>query len=451
MSAYKQLSTKDVIITPYFTNKGFSFYGGEITGSNNENGINILFGYQPPPENLITLNGIPIPPKLFFSYNYNSLSQFSNLYWKGAGNYVSVSGSFNISGLTTKINNFLVYSSVKHLFYTNFRSSSWGDNISTQSLVIGSEPSGNTYIGGVFTPNFENYLQNTLPQSRSLALGEQFTLLTPITNGYINNNQCTVISIPSKLYGEAIEPQSFRYAGTSSNSATDDLFRYDLYDDGNGNIFTKHFSHQDASTYPEYNLSECLVGSIFYDKGLVILPAMRLQNSQTGSGMSEPTLNGLPNIVTSTIGSEIVLGQSGYPPNPLPCGCGDSKSLLTSASIHFSSSVRIYEHQYKCSIRENEFNYSLNPSLLSSSLQKTLTTSFTPDPLNPGIFFTSSLSSSLPSEIYSNFATGSFFTPYITTVGLYDNNQQLLAIGKLSRPTKIPSAADLTIIVNYDM
>ena len=49
-----------------------------------------------------------------------------------------------------------------------------------------------------------------------------------------------------------------------------------------------------------------------------------------------------------------------------------------------------------------------------------------------------------------DFATGSYFSPYITTVGLYDNDKNLLAIGKLPVPTKIPMSADLEIQVAFD-
>lgn len=64
---------------------------------------------------------------------------------------------------------------------------------------------------------------------------------------------------------------------------------------------------------------------------------------------------------------------------------------------------------------------------------------------------TTYISQSIKKSTYSDFATGSYFSPYITTIGLYDNNKQLLAVGKLSRPTKIPTEADLTIQVNFDM
>ena len=89
---------------------------------------------------------------------------------------------------------------------------------------------------------------------------------------------------------------------------------------------------------------------------------------------------------------------------------------------NYSSSYSIYETQYKCTIRENEFNFSQNPTLLSGSSDDT---------------------------IY-NFATGSYFSPFITTIGLYDDQQNLIAVGKLAQPLPSSRTTDMTIYVNLD-
>ena len=49
-----------------------------------------------------------------------------------------------------------------------------------------------------------------------------------------------------------------------------------------------------------------------------------------------------------------------------------------------------------------------------------------------------------------DFVTGSYFSPYVTTVGLYDEYQNLLAIGKLSQPLPTSPTTDTTILVNID-
>jgi hypothetical protein len=100
------------------------------------------------------------------------------------------------------------------------------------------------------------------------------------------------------------------------------------------------------------------------------------------------------------------------------------ENFVTSSNVtcSFSSSLTIYESQYKCTISENEFNFTLNPSAISSSID---------------------------GAVY-NFVTASYFNPYVTTVGLYDENQNLLAIGKLSQPLPTSPTTDTTILINID-
>ena len=106
----------------------------------------------------------------------------------------------------------------------------------------------------------------------------------------------------------------------------------------------------------------------------------------------------------------------------ISCFTFPARCFPKSCFFDFSSSIRIYENQYKCVINENEFQFSLNPTLLSGSLN----------------------------DVYYNFVTGSIFTPYITTVGLYNENNELLVVGKLSSATPIAQQTDTTIIVNFD-
>jgi hypothetical protein len=83
--------------------------------------------------------------------------------------------------------------------------------------------------------------------------------------------------------------------------------------------------------------------------------------------------------------------------------------------------MTLFETQYKCTIRENEFNFSQNPSIISGS----------------------------KGELY-NFATQPYFDPYITTVGLYNENQDLLAVAKLSQPLPSSRTTDTNIIIRMD-
>jgi hypothetical protein len=88
----------------------------------------------------------------------------------------------------------------------------------------------------------------------------------------------------------------------------------------------------------------------------------------------------------------------------------------------FSSSYILHETQYKCTLLENEFNYSLNKSINSDS----------------------------DGKIYDHF-TGSYFAPYITTIGLYNEQQELMAVGKLSQPLPTSRTTDMSILLNLDI
>ena len=46
--------------------------------------------------------------------------------------------------------------------------------------------------------------------------------------------------------------------------------------------------------------------------------------------------------------------------------------------------------------------------------------------------------------------TSSYFEPYITTVGLYSEDFQLLAVGKLAQPLPTSATTDTTILINID-
>ena len=87
----------------------------------------------------------------------------------------------------------------------------------------------------------------------------------------------------------------------------------------------------------------------------------------------------------------------------------------------FSSSYTIYETQYKCTIGESEYNVTQNPSVISGS-------NGTP----------------------WGFATSASFSPYITTVGLYNDQRDLIAVGKLAQPLPTSNTTDTTILINIE-
>lgn len=89
--------------------------------------------------------------------------------------------------------------------------------------------------------------------------------------------------------------------------------------------------------------------------------------------------------------------------------------------ISFKNNHIIYETEIRCNIGENEFNYSQNPTLQTGSFGN-----------------------------LKEFALDDNFQPYVTTVGLYNDAGDLLAVAKLGQPLPLSATTDTTIILRLD-
>jgi hypothetical protein len=92
------------------------------------------------------------------------------------------------------------------------------------------------------------------------------------------------------------------------------------------------------------------------------------------------------------------------------------------ATLNFKNEYIVYEQEVRCKVGENDFNMSLNPTISTDN-----------------------------SGSLRNFATSSFFAPYVTTVGLYNNINELLAVAKLAQPIPLSSTTDTVFVVKYDI
>ena len=54
------------------------------------------------------------------------------------------------------------------------------------------------------------------------------------------------------------------------------------------------------------------------------------------------------------------------------------------------------------------------------------------------------------SEDLADFATSPNFRPYVTTIGLYNDEGELLVIGKLGQAIRMTDEADTTFVVRFD-
>src|SRR5210317_340263 len=158
MGAFKKLLASDVIVTPFEVNKGFTFEGAAaLTAS--DAGIDRFLG-----QNIAGL----------FDTSEATTGEVSAEYKR------------------------LIYNSAKELYYSN---------IGTASLaytVPGLDSTGDVLTGPASSAGrYENYLQTTLTVERFFPTGA--------------DDIVGVISIPSKLYGDRIQPGSFRFTAESGS------------------------------------------------------------------------------------------------------------------------------------------------------------------------------------------------------------------------------------------
>lgn len=93
-------------------------------------------------------------------------------------------------------------------------------------------------------------------------------------------------------------------------------------------------------------------------------------------------------------------------------------------TLTFENEFTTYENYVTCTAKENEFNLTYNPTLL-----QTITS---------------------PSASVQDFATGSVFVPYVTSIGMYNDRNELLAVAKLAQPIPVSKDTDMTFVIRYD-
>ena len=236
------------------------------------------------------------------------------------------------------------------------------------------------------------------------------------TDERIIEDEIVVFAIPQRYYGEGVK------VGTVV--VLDDDTNRTLSDDGYSNLIDSGSN---------------IKGNIFYDRGLVV------------------------------IGKDITSGSN-----------------FNTFRIDYRSTQTIYENEIFISVLENEFNYSQNPSAVYESGAGKQTLIFT-DPnditgvntfskqvYTSGVKYvkkktnlpngSGSLDFRIQSKIdltkygswddYDEYSTtdrtGSYLAPYITTIGLYDEDLDMVAVAKLPQPIKSLHDYPVNFIIRFD-
>lgn len=136
----------------------------------------------------------------------------------------------------------------------------------------------------------------------------------------------------------------------------------------------------------------------------------------------------------------------------------ESGSSLNNYSINFRSTKTIYENEIFISVLEHEFNVSTNPTSFIN-IDAELIKPIIDDPIT-GTKYTASfynIKSAKVNPIFWEYdfsssvdKTGSYLAPYVTTIGLYDDNLDMVAVAKLPQPIKSMPDYPINFIIRFD-
>jgi len=302
-------------------------------------------------------------------------------------------------------------SSNAEYYYNVFQTSSTDSTAAVQFSVAycDIEGSGSRFYNSLVTgssPTKTNY-----GQYRTLILGDE-------NAGFVFGNQSSsyfyAINVERTRYKESLLPGTMTLYVSGSGGRqvltddselggavtfTDAGRRYNLVSGSSGNVFTGVNTNGWTSNSGSY-------GWFLPDVGLILLSGEALDGSfASAQGIGLNTTRSFDS--SSFNQGKIINGLN---------AAGGAGFGFTLNSKETLSSDFIFVRA-----RNSEFNYSENPSFISGSTGEVLFDSFIEDPKT-----------------------------YITTVGLYNDNSELLAVAKLSRPLQKDFTKELLVRVKLD-
>jgi len=265
----------------------------------------------------------------------------------------------------------------------------FGENIGGSFDPDTAEKSGGVYKQLLYKSIKSKYYYNSTTQSVVTEYGRRKSYRS--TDERVIGNEIAVIPIPQIIYGEGIK------VGTL---VLEDVANSHIYtDDGYSNLVS----------------GSSIYGNVFYEQGLVVLTT----NVVSGSTFSNP---------------------GGY-------------------TLQFRSTKTIYENEIFLSVLENEFNVSQNPTAIEYRggvpfIRTSFPTQMTSSLGQPqGVYIFPDKESGSFSDYEEDLPLnpiGSYLAPYITTIGLYDNQGDLIVVAKLPRPIKSLTDYPINFIVRFD-
>lgn len=199
-----------------------------------------------------------------------------------------------------------------------------------------------------------------------------------------------VLKVSSKLYGKRIAPGSVEI---STNQEDESLT---AVDDGQGNLLLEG--------------TNTVIGNVFYPTGTLVLTRRPEEIFRL------PDFTVWPNYTFEEIVFDESIANSTFPDYNYDV----FDLLFRDFDIQFRSVVSNYENEIAAKVETDEFGATTNP--------------------------TGRQSRGVPIEALED----GNFRPYVTTAGFYNDDFELIATGKISRPVKFPDSTPFTILARFD-
>jgi len=288
-----------------------------------------------------------------------------------------------------------------------------------------------------------------------------------------------VISLPQKKYGEGIQPKSVIIKDLTNET--------EYSDDGFGNItsrFAKYvissFNLETGEIVIVDSEGETFTGTLFSlnDAASIDLES-GLVKMTFGSDTDTIYLMSI-DLQEGSIQFELALDFEGQDIDQLRFGnviysegliiLNDTATQMSKYTLDFKSTKTISELEILLTAKSGEFNYSQSPSAVVMDISGSYETEITADTgivsgsqkitvidrieqvqyisgsVNPSV--SGSWNDYDASASYD--PTGSYLAPFISTIGIYDEDGDMIAIAKLPQPIKNLPDYDLNFLVRLD-
>lgn len=288
-----------------------------------------------------------------------------------------------------------------------------------------------------------------------------------------------VISLPRKKYGEGIDPKSIILKDLTNGSQ--------YSDDGFGNITSRFAKYTLSSINLETNEivivdseGEVFTGTLFEGSGISSID-MEVGIVKMTFGSDTDTVYVMSiDFQEGTIQFEAALEFDGQDIDQLRFGnviysegliiLNDTATQVSSYVLDFKSTKTISELEILLTAKAGEFNVSQAPSAVTMEISGSYETEITPDigiiggtekiTVVDDIQQTPYISGSYNPSISGSWddynasasydPTGSYLAPFISTIGIYDKDGDMIAIAKLPQPIKNLPDYDMNFLVRLD-